>query len=497
MRLAIVHYHLNIGGVSRVIELNSDILHTTRTPHVILTGMTSSHPQHHQVLGLGYAPPTSKLPTTDLANALRNTATAALGAPPDIWHFHNHSLGKNPAFTALVAHLAEMGEHLVLHLHDLAENGRPANHSLIARYPKIYPFAPRIHYAFLNSRDRNIFTMAGLPEGNSSILPNPIQIPQPATPRRNHSPPHPILFAPIRGIRRKNLGELVLLAALAPTPSQLAISRAPLDPTALATHEAWRHFAHQHAIPIHFDVTDRLPPAPDAPADFSSWIDHATHFVTTSVEEGFGLSFLEAIAHRKPLIGRDLPHITSEHSHLGIQSGRLYQKILIPADWIKPTTLAHHITTTLEQNHRLFHRRLTHTHIAAVMENLTHHGLLDFANLPETLQQSIIEKILLQSNRHLPQVLTAAGTLPLTDWLTEAIANTTPTAQPEQLTPYSTIAYQKKLTTILDQLSRQPAATIKYLDAPAILTTHLTPANFHFLLSAPESLPQSLPTPTP
>ncbi|MEY3897292.1 MAG: hypothetical protein RLZZ214_2813, partial [Verrucomicrobiota bacterium] len=133
MRVAIVHYHLAPGGVTRVIETTSQVLTNAGVPHVILTG--------DNVTGLGYLTNSSGLTAGELLANLRAAATAALGGPPDIWHFHNHSLGKNLLLPDLIARLADSGERLVLHIHDLAEAGRPANYPLIAGHPALYPFS--------------------------------------------------------------------------------------------------------------------------------------------------------------------------------------------------------------------------------------------------------------------------------------------------------------------------------------------------------------------
>ncbi len=166
MRVAIVHYHLALGGVTRVIESTSQALSSAGIPHVILTG--------ESIPGLGYLASPGESTTEKLLASLRAAATEALGGPPDIWHFHNHSLGKNCLLAEVIARLATEGAHLVLQIHDLAEAGRPENYTLIAECKELYPFSPRIHYAFLNSRDQRVFTRAGLPAGNSSVLANAI-----------------------------------------------------------------------------------------------------------------------------------------------------------------------------------------------------------------------------------------------------------------------------------------------------------------------------------
>jgi FMN phosphatase YigB (HAD superfamily)/glycosyltransferase involved in cell wall biosynthesis len=477
MRVAIVHYHLAPGGVTRVIETTSQVLTAAGVRHVILTG--------ENVTGLGYVTDPGNLTAGELLTNLRAAATSALGGPPDVWHFHNHSLGKNLLLPDVIARLADSGERLVLHIHDLAEAGRPANYPLIADRPTLYPFSPRIRYAFLNSRDLRIFTDAGLPPKNATLLPNPVPLPTPfAAPASSAA----ILFAPVRGIRRKNLGELVFLAALAPAGTWFAVSRAPLNPDALPVHDHWRKFAKRHQLPIEFDVVGRFSPAAGAATGFDSWIAHASHFVTTSVAEGFGLPFLEAAAHGKPLLGRNLPHLTAEHARHGIRSGNLYDRLLVPIDWMDLTILRDHLTVDLERNHRAYRRPLSNEFIEASLARLCQDDWLDFGNLPEPLQQGIIERFISDpANRLVPLVEIDGITRPASDWLAAAIAaiaDHRPTATPAQLAPYSPENYQEKLTALYQDLASQPAAPVCHLPPARILDCHLTPGGFHFLLSA-------------
>ena len=521
MRVAIVHYHLAPGGVTTVIRSASQALTSAGIDHVILTGAPppdnlsepsspdggwgvspqavagASRPKPpHPNDGLGYHTDPTPHTAADLLASLRTAATEALGGPPDLWHFHNHSLGKNRLLPEVISLLAEAGEHLVLQIHDLAEQGRPANYRQIAGCTHLYPFSPRIRYAFLNARDQETFTTAGLPPENSILLPNPIPLPASSKNHQPHSAPlrdlsdfavknsPAILFAPIRGIRRKNLGELVFLSALAPQGAYFAISRAPENPAALPVHDTWRAFVRKHHLPIEFDVVDHFAPAAGASADFESWLAHASHIVTTTVSEGFGLPFLESIAWGKKLIGRNLPHLTAEHARHGICCGSLYDRLLIPVDWVDLTILESELTTTLERNYRLFRRQLLPAQIAAVLTSLVHDDFLDFGNLPEPLQQGIIERLADKANRRIPLVEINGTTRPLEDWLAEVIANPEPTATPAQLAPYSLAEYQKKLTALYHDLARQPAAPVRHLPGEEILTAHLAPESFHFLLSA-------------
>lgn len=475
MRVAIVHYHLAPGGVTRVIESASQALTAAAVPHCVLTG--------ENIPGLGYLSSPGGHSSGELLTSLRHAANEALGAPPDLWHFHNHSLGKNRLLPDVVARLAGAGEHILLQIHDLAEAARPENYPLIAVSHTLYPFSPRVHYAFINSRDLHAFTTAGLPPENVTLLENPILSP-PLRPESITST-QPLLFAPVRGIRRKNLGEIVLLSALAPVGASFAISRAPLNPSALPVHDNWRKFSQRHRLPVEFDVVGRLSPAPGISSDFESWISHATHFITTSVEEGFGLPFLESAAHRKPLIGRDLPHLTAGHDRHGIRSGNLYQRILIPVGWLDIPLLRDHLTVDLERSFRYYHRPLPSEFIDSTLDRLSHGGWLDFGNLPEALQQGIIERLTSDpANLSVPVVEIDGATEPAANWLAAAIANRTPTATPEQLAPYSQNNYQHTLTALYQKITGQPAAPLSHLPPDRILSAHLTPDKFHFLLSA-------------
>ena len=485
MTVAIVHHHLGPGGVSSVIAAASRCLAEAGIRHVILVDGTPA-PAHDLpvriVPGIGYLAAPGDLTADTLVGRLRAAALDALGEPPAVWHFHNHSLGKNPLLPGVVARLAEDGERLILQIHDLAEDGRPANWQAVADCRNLYPVSRRIRYAFLNSRDRAVFRAAGLDDGNSVLLENPVEVPAEAVSAGGGAP---LLFAPVRGIRRKNLGELVFLAALAPAGVRIAISRAPLNQDALAIHDNWRKFAERQLLPIGFDVVDRFSPADGAPAGFESWLGHATHFLTTSVAEGFGLPFLEAAALGKPLLGRKIAHLAADHERHGILAGDLYDSLLVPIDWLDLTLLRDHLKTTLERNHRAYRRPLTKAAMDAALTALVRDGWLDFGNLPELLQQGVIERLSDPSSRNVPRVCKEGAIFAAQDWLAGAIANRTPTVTAAQLAPFSSARYGKKLLGLYCGLTEMPREDVRFLEPSGIVEAFLTPESFHFLLSAP------------
>jgi len=447
MRVAIVHYHLEPGGVTSVIAAASQALDI---PHVILSGGDLSYRQGPLSQRSGEGEPLALLAD------LRAKASSALGGPPDAWHFHNPTLGKNDLFPALIATMAEAGERLVLHIHDLAEDGRPENYRNI---PPLYPTGPRIHYAFINERDRQHFIQAGLTEASATLVHNPVP-PRSgmAAPFRQEEAP-PLLFAPIRGIRRKNLGELVLLSSFLSAGARIAISRAPQNPEWLGIHDDWKNFATRHQFPISFDVVSD-------DQSFEQWMDRATHLVTTSIAEGFGLPFLESLTWRRPLIGREL---SPENT------GNLYQKILVPRDWLDLDALRTSLARALSHTWKSYGRKLFPDTVQRACQHLISGDFLDFGNLPESSQKTII----LHPDRDQLQVQHGTTIRPLRQWLEESLRETSPLPElPERFTPQ---AHTAQLRRIYQQIHTADFQPITYLDREKILTAYLTPENFHFL----------------
>jgi hypothetical protein len=108
MKIAIVHYHLQPGGVTRVIEntLQAWEENGTEIEAVALSGRAypgDRLPDTRVVQGLDYTSPKDTVDPRVLTERLRASAKDALGQSPDLWHIHNHSLGKNPSLTAAVS----------------------------------------------------------------------------------------------------------------------------------------------------------------------------------------------------------------------------------------------------------------------------------------------------------------------------------------------------------------------------------------------------------
>ncbi|MBX3743213.1 MAG: HAD family hydrolase [Akkermansiaceae bacterium] len=465
MRIAIVHYHLSPGGVTTIIRAACRGLSTAGVRHVVLCGNAPAEDLPARLVpDLAYLR-TSARPAESLLEEMRDAAEEALGGPPDVWHFHNHSLGKNILMPRVVSLLAEAGDRLVLQLHDLVEDGRPGNHPLVAEQPWLYPLSPRVLYAFINGADHRRFLSAGMPEENTILLPNPIPGAAATLPAPKEKPP--LILYPTRAIRRKNLGELLLLSMFAPEDTRFAITRAPEDPAARAIYDHWKWLAEEMELPVQFEVVDRTTPDGESDASYASWIEASSHFITTSVAEGFGMIFPEAAALGKPVIGREL------ETHPRSGGSPIYQNILVPGEWMPPGALRRHLSRHLGETHRLYSRTLAPEDTDAAMAALLHDGHVDFGNLPETLQREVLMR--LRDDASLRPII---GEKPPDEWMRDALAQP-PAPYTGQGIPDG--EYDRELISCYASLSGRPAGGVGHVDPERVLDAYLSPENFHFL----------------
>ncbi len=291
-------------------------------------------------------------------------------ADETVVHIHNHSLGKNASLPGAISILARLGWGMLLHIHDFAEDFRPDNYQLLvqalapgapATLPHIlYPQGDAIHYAVLNGRDRAILARAGVPAQQLHSLPNPVSIPT-ELPRRQQarvclgqhlpiSEHDRYVLYPVRGIRRKNLGELLLWGAAYSRSAHFGLTMPPLNPVEMPRYAAWKQLARELQLPVWFEVG--LTKGLDYPGNLAA----ADLALTTSVAEGFGLVFLETWLAGLPLVGRNLPEITADFAAAGVQLNGLSNRVQIPLAWIDHeafiTELRESYARTLAAYHR-------------------------------------------------------------------------------------------------------------------------------------------------
>jgi len=428
MKIAILHYHLNRGGVTKVIQnhlLSLDaVLETADAVPVALihggrqVGWPESFPERlrsirptlHAVPSLDYddvQPEDSRRPGA-LAERLIALLEELEFAPGEtIVHVHNHVVGKNAALPPSIWALAERGYAMLLHIHDFVEDFRPAgfrrfSDAMAGRstahswHGRLYPQAPHVHYAALTGRDRAVLEAAGTDNDRLHLVPNPVPDMGSLPPReaaRNRlderfgvARDQRFLLYPVRCIRRKNIGEALLYGRLAPPGSVVGLTLPPLSPSVRPIIERWKQVAGELELPCRFDV------GAEGALSFGENLAASDLILTTSVAEGFGMAFLESWLAGRTLVGRDLPEITSDFKQAGIRLDGLRARLDVPSHWVDTIRLRHAILEAYRLN-LAFYDRPQPVDLSDALREKTEGPSIDFGDLDEPLQERVIQRV--------------------------------------------------------------------------------------------------------
>ncbi|MGC9451566.1 MAG: glycosyltransferase family 4 protein [Oceanipulchritudo sp.] len=408
MRLAIVHYHLRRGGVTRVIESALQGLKGRVEAVVVLSSTGAEDPLPCPVAvvpELAYTDHAAAAVAEALCEGLRKGAREALGGDPDLWHIHNHSLGKNVNFPEAMRRLAGDGARLLLQIHDFAEDGRPGNYSR-QREPytegvfpghdaSLYPLAPQIGYAVLNGRDREILLQAGVPAERLFLLPNAVTTPPLQDAEEPETGETPLILYPTRAIRRKNLGELLLMAT-AFRSHRFATSLSPKNPQWASFYRGWVDLARELDLPVRFALGEQ------PGQTFGKLVASARAMVTTSVGEGFGLAFLEPWLFGKPVCGRDLPEVTMDFRENGIVLADLYETWKVPVGLLQLDTFHQRFFDKVNSVYATYGKSFPRERLRTVWEELLEGDRIDFGLLDETAQAEVLRGLALKKGGDIP-----------------------------------------------------------------------------------------------
>ena len=347
-RIIIVHYHLNPGGVTRIIESQVQALkkHNPTQEIIILTGHCDD-PRKFQNAGarlivekkLNYLLEMSDFITEK--DFLKKFFKGIL-KKNDIIHFHNLNLGKNPILTIVVSELASSGYRVINHIHDFAED-RPENYQFMERVIAkvtdkpikeiLYPPTNNISYIVLTTFDRNKLIGLGVNQNNIQVLPNPVVL---SSNRSNvdfkaerlsmvqkfHLDPlKKIVTYPVRIIRRKNIGEYILLCCLFSDKANWLVTQPPRNPVEIKPYNQWKELCLEYKIPLLFEA--------GLETDYEMLIRCSDFCFTTSTREGFGMAYLEPWIFGVPVIGRNLPNVTNDFIKTGLVFPLLYDEIKV------------------------------------------------------------------------------------------------------------------------------------------------------------------------
>lgn len=364
VQLVIVHNHFRPGGVRRVIEL--------AVPHLV----RDMRPTVHDVLLLG-----GEVPPVEWMRSLR----AKCGSVPVACHVdsglgylsearirpghvlrritthlerhlgsvvpgncvvwaHNLGLGRNLFVPlALSRFCGTRGLPLVLHHHDWWFDNRWARwremrasgfRSLPRVARTIFPPLRTIRHAGINSVDARV--LRGHFGSRGGWLPNLVERePSPSAARlrlakgwlgKAIGSSGPVWLLPCRLLRRKNVGEALLLTRWLRPGASLVTTGDVSSDDEQAYAAKLAAAAREHGWPLHLSV---LKGSESGKPSVPELMGVAECLVFTSLQEGFGLPYIEAAAAKRPLIARALVNIAPDLDQFGLRLPQVYGEIRV------------------------------------------------------------------------------------------------------------------------------------------------------------------------
>jgi hypothetical protein len=438
MKIVLIHYHLKTGGVTTVLQQQIAALRDV-CDLLVLTGDRAAATlpcSVVQIPALGYDRPGEHPPSpARIAEQVLQVISKKWPGGCDVLHVHNPILAKNRQFLQLLHSLHQAGINLFLQVHDFAEDGRPD-----AYFEAAYP--ADCHYGVINRRDYRILRKAGLTPDGLHLIPNTVRpFIFDDTCRMK-----PQIVYPVRAIRRKNVGEAILLSLFFNRGQRLAITQPPNSPADAASYGDWVTWAQTNQLPIVFEAGRK--------ENLATLLAVSESVITTSITEGFGLAFLEPWTAGKLLWGRRLDDICSDHESNGVDLQSLYDRIDVPLNWIDASDY-----------HQRWHdavaaaaKRYGHTFPAEAIRRAfsiaTKGGIVDFGMLDETGQRQVLDRLLSDAS-------TSDELVHLNPWLRHAddvrYASTLVDRNREAIRQqYGKARYRRQLQDIYGRVSTRP-----------------------------------------
>ena len=380
MKIAFVHYHLKTGGVTTVLEQQLGAI-SDRCRTLVLSGTvpeTSFPARVVHIPELAYSSQyKGQFDPEDAAKAILEAIHARFNGPCDVLHVHNPTLAKNLQFIKILKSLQEKDVNLLLQIHDFAEDGRPR-----AYFTESYP--ADCHYGVINGRDYDILLKAGVKPGGLHLLANMVshsgKTPLPET------APEPMILYPVRAIRRKNIGEALLLSLFFKTETTLSITLPPNSAADIHSYQNWKTFVKDRNLTVEFDR--------GLNHDFEASVMSADSLITTSITEGFGFSYLEPWLFGKMLWGRKLPDICHDFEQKGIHLKHLYDRLLVPVAWFGLHLFRTKWINSVHDACRMFNHSVDDTRIRQAFDSCTKDGNIDFGLLDEESQKKVLDELI-------------------------------------------------------------------------------------------------------
>jgi hypothetical protein len=309
-----------------------------------------------------------------LAGRILNAMEAHWGSPADLVHVHNPLIQKNSLLLPALHLLNRRGIKLLLQNHDLAEDFRPDVYISRGDYPE------NCHYGVINSRDYSFLRRAGLAAEGLHLIPNEVVPLAPDSTRERD-----LYLYPVRAIRRKNIGEALLLSCFIPGGRTIAVTLPPTSSKDEGTYIHWKTLAKSLNLPVEFDagVNNR----------FSALMGRSLSVITTSVKEGFGFSFLEPWTAFRSVMGRRIDYVCRDFESSGVSFSSLYNTLAIPMVYLPEPVLRKKMEKAFEATYRAFALEAPSYLVEMLADDIASKDSFDFGRLDEELQTGIIQTV--------------------------------------------------------------------------------------------------------
>ena len=390
MKIAFLHYHLKPGGVTTVIKQQ---MHAVKDDCEILM-ITGEKPENDVAFKtivipeIAYDQPgANQPPPEETAKKIIIEIADHWPSGCDILHVHNPLLAKNRQFLKILSALKDKDIRLFLQVHDFSEDGRPWIYYTNEPYPS------DCHYSVINSRDYHILLKSGLKKTGLHLLLNMVTSFN-LSPKRKRA--KNFVLYPVRAIRRKNIGEAILLSLFYAKDVGLAITLPPNSPRDWHHYNLWKKFAAEKQLNMLFEASESH--------DFTALVQSAKSIITTSISEGFGFSYLEPWTAGQMLTGRRITDICNDFTDKKMILDHLYDKILIPVTRIDMNKFYQKWESCVLENAAQFKVSISATTITQAYERMTSNKNIDFGILDESFQRQVMTSIL-TDNKFKNQIL--------------------------------------------------------------------------------------------
>ncbi len=514
MKLIVLHYHFRPGGVRRVIELATPFLGTTLVPKITEVMLASGEKIDAAWLGsfsrsLGELPVTEfvapcfgyvsemKEQTKVLLEKLDGEVQRLLAGSEALVWFHNPGVGRNLPLAQCVQRAGTVHSlSLVMHQHDWWFDNRWSRwpefeatgfSTLAATASALLSGNRSVHQVAINQSDTAILRRhlgnraAWLPNLLASHVPpaeDAVENARQWLQQRTGGSDHPVWILPCRLLRRKNVAEALLLTRWLRAGAWLVTTGGVSSADEQAYARKLNAAAAEHRWPLRLSVLagdeSKMPKVNELVAASEA-------VVLTSIQEGFGLPYLEAAEAYRPLLARRLPNVAPDLRQFGLTFPQSYDELLVDGSLFD-------FHAERERQHALFERwKLAMPAAVQPFANepewLACAGAVPFSRLTLTAQLEVLAKPLSQSwSRCAPLNPFLAG------WREAAeSARLQPTSGLEQArTQLSGAAYAARFCEILATENRTSSDDAIALQ-DEFIRARLAPENLYPLLWSAES----------